>query len=689
MAVKASLALCLVIILGMVGSFAARSAHAGEPATGDAMTIVIAHGAGLDESAGAAEMVGSLVALLAALEPDRPIAFIDAERPSQVFGPLAPSSSEFDELASGITSELASGSGADGDLFSAVAEAGTLFGLERAGPGSTIYLVLDGNVGEGLASLPGRVAPLVLRLTDQGFRMQVIAVSDGAAGSINLAEQLSALTGQSVLDASSPEAMRDLVHVLAVRFGYGMDELGEFTRRQGQVLYVPVDVAPGALDLRLVVFKDHQGGLVRLLDPSGNEAVQTAAAALDSPYFASWNITDPVSGRWQLEAGGLGGAVTVWGAQANGITLTLETSGPVPLGEPVDLVARAVPGSAVGVTTEMFAHVTSPNGGTITYLLRDDGLFPDAEAGDKYFSGSAAPLIEHGDYEVVLELAWEGAAFSVKSQHSLRSQPFPSLTVDSLTEDDLVAGERTLVAVASVTVDGQPYAVSPTSINWELSGVTASGTVEVVPREVSSSGEGWVFDVFATLDEPVHSALSLSLDIQYAGSPHVDTADFLVLSVPAPPEPAAPQPVAVDVPEVLPKEEALGFPWWTLVFPAMAFAALAWLGARWISASPPVGYLYDDNRQRLVDFSALRRGAVASILRKNRVSGRELGLPGLDTVSFVFERGRVLIRADQPSTSIRIEGNPLFGDATLGPQSWIGADGRAYSFLSASAPAVP
>ncbi len=688
MAVKASLAICLVIILGTIGSFAARSAHAVEPATGEAMTVVIAHGTGLDERGGGAEIVGSLVALLAGLEPERPIAFIDAERPSQIFGPLAPSSSEFDGLASAIGSELASGSGADGDLFLAVAEAGTLFGLQRAGPGSTIYLLLGGDVGESTASLPGRLTPLVLRLADQGFRMQVIAISGGGAGSIDLAEQLSTLTGHSLLDASSPEAMRDLVHLLAIRSGYGMDVLGEFSRRQGQVLYVPVDVAPGALDLRLVAFKDHQGGSIRLLDPSGAEAAQTVAAALDSPYFVSWNIDEPQAGRWQLEAGGLGGEVTVWGAQANGIALTLETPGPVPLGEPVDLVARAVPGSAVGATTEMLAHVTAPDGGTITYLLRDDGLFPDAEAGDKYFSGSASPLIERGDYEVVLELAWEGAAFGVKSQHSLRSQPFPSLHVERLTEDDLVAGERTLVAMASVTVDGQPYTVSPSSISWELSGVTESGNVELVAREVSSSGEAWLFDVFATLDEPVHSALTLILDTDYAGRPHVHTADYLVLSVPTPPEPVVPQPAPVEVPQVVPTEDAPGFPWWTLTFPAVALAALAWLGARWISASPPVGYLYDDNRQRLVDFSALRRGALARILRKSHVSGRELGLPGLDTVSFVFERGRVLIRADQPSTSIRIEGNPLFEEATLGSQSWIGAGGKAYSFLSASRPAA-
>ena len=85
--------------------------------------------------------------------------------------------------------------------------------------------------------------------------------------------------------------------------------------------------------------------------------------------------------------------MTVWGGQSNGVTLTLESAGPVPVGETVGLVARVVQAGPVGAVTEgseMFAHVTSPGGTTLTYLLRDDGVAPDAVAGDRYFSASAS-----------------------------------------------------------------------------------------------------------------------------------------------------------------------------------------------------------------------------------------------------------------------------------------------------------
>ena len=59
-------------------------------------------------------------------------------------------------------------------------------------------------------------------------------------------------------------------------------------------------------------------------------------------------------------------------------------------------------------------------------------------------------------------------------------------------------------------------------------------------------------------------------------------------------------------------------------------------------------------------------------------------MPGLDGVTFVFERGRVSVRVDRPSTTVRVEGLPLSGQAELGPESWIGAGGRAYSFLAAA-----
>ena len=63
------------------------------------------------------------LALIAALDPGRLIAFIDSERPSQVFGPLSSRDPAFSDMLAGISAELAAGSEAGHGLFEAVAEA--------------------------------------------------------------------------------------------------------------------------------------------------------------------------------------------------------------------------------------------------------------------------------------------------------------------------------------------------------------------------------------------------------------------------------------------------------------------------------------------------------------------------------------------------------------------------------------
>ncbi len=683
MAARALLALGLMAAVAVGGSLLPATAQAADPEEGEAMTVFVAEGEALRRAPDAADMAASVMSLLAALEPDRPVAFIDAERPSTVLGPIAPSGDGFGEMASRIEAELASGSGAGDDLLAAVAEANTLLGLERAGPGSDITVVLGVDGGRDADALVARLTPLVDRIAGRGFGLRFVTAAEGRR-TADLARSLSDLSGGTALHASSPTKLIHLARTLGPQSGMSTDGLGEFGRGQGEILTVPIVVAPGTLDLRLLALGDSSGGSIRLLHPSGAEMPQDATTAIDPSHIAAWNVERPAHGIWRLEAGGIGGSLSVWGSRPNSMELSLETPGPVPIGEPVDLVGGARELRLLEAHAEMYAHVTSPDGRTVTYLLRDDGLGPDAIAGDGYFSGSAAPLTEQGEYDVVLELTWVGTAFRVNSRHSLRAQPFPVLSVESMIDGKLAAGERTLVAVASVTVDGQPYAVPTGAIGLEVSGGAESGhVVEAQARELSSSGEGWVFDVFATVAEPGTSALALTLDLEYAGRPHSYTGDFVVLSLPEPAALQVPEPAAVSPPGPEPAPSDSSFPWWVLTFPALAAVAMGVLAVRWLAMAPPAGYLYDDDQRRVADFSALDRSPLDRLLRRNLVHGRDLGVPGLDGVTFVFERGRVSVRVDRPSTTVRVEGLPLSGQAELGPQSWIGAGGRAYSFLAA------
>jgi hypothetical protein len=680
-----------------VGLAVAKPALAAAPDSGDAITVVVADGAGLrgprggtaggpDGAKGSGvDLARSLVALIAVLDPDRPIAFIDSERPSQVFGPLNSRDPAFSDMLTGISAELAAGSEAGEGLFEAVAEASTLLGLERAGPGSRVLVVLGGESEEDFAALVPRLTPLVGRLTEQGFGLDVALTSERDADAALFAQRLADVGGGSVIDVTGPRTLTAVAENLLSRAGAGLDALGESRLVDGEVLSLPVDVVPGSVDLQVVVFKDDVHGSVRLVDPDGLEADRTGSNVVSSPFVVAWTVQEPSAGAWRLEASGIDGLITVLSGQSNGLTLALESTGPVALGEPVDLVARVTqsgPVESVAAGAELFAHVTSPSGRTLTYLLRDDGVTPDAVAGDLYFSASAAPLLENGDYDVVLELVWQDASYRVTSQYSIRAQPFPVLDVVPVLVGDLVAGERTLVATASVNVDGQPYPVSSSAIRWEFSGTAYEGqVVEIVPRAISSAGQGWNFDVFATVAEAGNSALTLRLAVEYVGRPFVHTAESVVISVPAPPIAPVPEQAEVEIPDATPVEESSSFPWWVLTFPALVALGLAWTGIRWLLAAAPVGYLYDDRQKRLVDFSALSRGPLAHLLSRDRVSGRELGVPGLDGITFVFERGKVAIRTKRPSTSVRVDSKPLFEEATLGASNWIGTGGRVYSFL--------
>lgn len=674
MASRARIAVSTLILLAAASALVfASPTLAAEPAS--EMTVVVADGAGLSDL-NSIDMARSVVALVATLSPARSVAFIDADRPSQVFGPLAPSDPGFDGFLADVEAELGSGSATEGGLFAAMAEAATVLGLERAEPGSSVLLLVGGEAARDFASLAARLTPLVDRMAEQGFRLRV--VTTGGESEVDLfAARLASVAGGSVLSADSPRALPALARsLLSLDGGAGMNELGDSRLSEGEILSIGVDVAPGTTDVRLVVFKDDSHGSIRLIEPSGAEARPADAV---SPHVVAWVVDQPKAGKWRLETGGLAGAVTVWSDQSNGIVLTLVSDGPVPIGEPVDLIARAIPTNAVADGTEMFAHVTSPDGKTLTYRLRDDGLAPDAAPADGYFSGSVAPLVESGVYEVVLELAWEDMNYRITSQHSIRSQPFPRLDVKRVVQGELNPGERTLVATASVRVDGQPYTVSPSDIRPEFSGTAEkSQVVDIVARDVSSAGGGWVFDVYVTINEPGNSALTLRLDVDYVGRPYVHTPESIVIGVSSPPSPA-PEPI-FEAPDVTPAEPQATFPWWVLTFPALLVAIMAWAGIRWLAATAPVGYLYDDRQVRMVDFAALQRGPLARLLNRDRISGRELGVPGLDGITFVFQSGRVSVRSAKPSTSVRVDSRPLSGEATLGRRNWIGAGGRAYNF---------
>ena len=67
--------------------------------------------------------------------------------------------------------------------------------------------------------------------------------------------------------------------------------------------------------------------------------------------------------------------------------------------------------------------------------------------------------------------------------------------------------------------------------------------------------------------------------------------------------------------------------------------------------------------------------------------GRELGVPGLEDVSFRFSKDAIKLLSRDVSPTVRINNQPLVGETPLPDRTWIGTRGRLYNFLTA--PLIP
>ena len=105
----------------------------------------------------------------------------------------------------------------------------------------------------------------------------------------------------------------------------------------------------------------------------------------------------------------------------------------------------------------------------------------------------------------------------------------------------------------------------------------------------------------------------------------------------------------------------------------------------WLTRTTPFGYLYNDRGQVVVDFSNLQRKSVDDLRSRDKIPGRELGVPGLENVTFAFDGAEVYLSGEQASDaavrSVRVNNQPLIETMQIHDNTWIGTAGRLYSFL--------
>ncbi|MCH8207301.1 MAG: hypothetical protein IH956_09915, partial [Chloroflexi bacterium] len=534
-------------------------------------------------------------------------------------------------------------------------------------------------------------------------------------------------SGGEWIGLSIPDGFRGVAdRILRNEAKGSLAQVSEAILSSDTVLTSTLSIAPGTSEATLMFFKEGRSGSLRLSNPLGFEASsgdRTASSVVETPHVVIWRLIDPAPGEWKVDVRGAEGLVSAWHYAANKYGVVLSDLGAIPLNEPTPLVAYATSNREMVVldSVTLVARITSPGGKTLSYELNDAGLLGDAVAGDGYFSATISPLTDYGRYSVEMELSWQKYSHTITSHASFRAQEFPTIEVSPLRTDGLESGTRTRVASLSIQLAGQAYALADNELSSSLiSSADQPGTLEVLPRRILSDGRAWLYDIYFTPEGEGQHSLSFALSVEYAGRRHTFSPDQIVITsiapapaservlftIPAPrpvivtsrepvpvarpiPTPQAAVPLAA-APLVTPPPRTIrapsGFPWALVGIPSLALLALMAGVAYWLTRAYPYGYLYNDRDEPMVDFAKLRRRRVMSVFFKNWVFGRELGLPGLEGVSFRFFRKRIGLRTRHDSPTVRVNNQPVVGESAIHHRTWIGSHGKLYSFLISEPP---
>ena len=621
-------------------------------------------------------------------------------------GPAVAGEPEFREFREQIDARLASADRQESPaMLSALAETYNLLGLERAAFGSTVYLITGGSLETNLNGLADRLTPVSAMFRDSGWPIIGLTLPGALPGVPELSSAISTASGGESIELSAPGGLKMVAdNILREEARGSLAQLGEEDLSGDSVLTSTLSIAPGTSEATLLFFKEGRYGSLRLSNPDGFESSagdRASSSVVETPHLVAWKLIDPTPGQWTVSVRGIEGAVSAWHYAVNKYGLVLAPSTAVPLNEPSALTAYVTEGGEkVAVEgVEFVARITTPTGATLVHELKDDGLSGDAAAGDGYFSTTLPPVTAEGAYQVQLELSWPGIDHRISSQASFIGQAFPELQVTTIQTAELQPGRRSQVATVLVHVDGQPYAVPADQITSALaSNMEDAGKLEIMPRELLDESRAWMYDVFFTPAEAGLQTLLLRLNLEYAGRRYTYTADSLVLSAVAPPPPpsepvveagpppAAPIPLplapapAAPVPPPQQQANSTAFPWAALIIPLVVVAGVAAWGLHWLTRPNPRGYLYDDRDELVADFSSMKRHPIMRLLFKSRVRGEELGVAGFEGVSFTFFGRNIGLRSRRTTPTVRVNNQPILGQATIGDRTWIGTHGRLFSF---------
>ena len=706
------------------------------------MAVVIADRDAIRASEDSGYLFESLFGLLTTLRPEDRMAFVPVQEPEDVVGPVGGAEVDLRLMIADIDSIMAGTPLEPASLVDAMVEASSVMGDERALSGSDVYLIVADDARVALDRQHSNLAPLLSRFQENGWRVNGIMLPETTSSVKQFLGKMAEDSGGSVYDLSAEGGLTELGQaILSEDLRGSLSPLGQRDLYPSEVMTTAVDVSPGTEETTVIIVKETPDGSLRISNPDGLDSSQrdrSSSRVIETPHVVAWKLTDPAVGSWMVDIGGVEGRVSVWSHSTNRYSLVLGNSEPIPTGQPATISAYITedgrPVKLHGIT--VVARLTTPDGANLAYTMNDNGENGDVVSGDGYYSVALGPLQSIGEYETALEMWWPDHTYMVSSGSSFTTSAFPAIRVEPGKLNELESGVRALVATVYVHVQGEPYAIQSEQLTASIGtpfeqgrraalgqGKVAQGTegqslptpasapeglglLEVEPQRLFGDGPAWEYQVYYTPSSEGRRDLFFDLDLEYSGVRYAHSSEALRLTSLAPvvpevapvvPEVAPVAPVAVEIsPPAVPVSVPVTISptsvtvvaetqsmavWPVVVALVLIIAVIATVLAYLLTQARPRGYLYNDLNEPIVDFSKLKRGPAVALFLKNLVPGRDLNVPELSGLVFMFTRSGVKLRSAGEHPTVRVNNQPLINEAEIDDQTWIGSGGKLFTFM--------
>ena len=714
------------VVLLALGSVSSRTVEAQQ--FFDKLTVVAIDRYSISSGDANDQLVNTFLGLLCNLKEDEPVVVVFTDDLSDTYGPLYGNADDSAELRSQVSAAVGSGSAsAPVDIATSLSSIYDYMTSVNVREEASIYLVTaseDYTVSDQISTdITSALDPIV----ERGWNIFAATAPGTNSALVSDLHKISVNSGGESFALTMPEGIEEFMdRSLRMKSKGALNHIGQANLSDNPVFEVDLDIVPSTRWANVVFVREDPHTSFRITNPDGLESSygdRTSSSVIELPHMVIWQVTDPVQGNWKAEARGGRGVVSANLHLINRYTVELQDMGAVPVDHPKTLIVAAVldRGELVSPDATVEVRVTGPSGASIVHDLNDAGMEGDSIPLDGYFSLTLPPLTEEGRYDVELRLSWPDVDHSIISLAEFEAQHFPTIEVTPNMVEGLKPGVTEKIASVFVNINGQPYTALADEVEVWVSGSddTPAGEVTKIPHEMVTLGKSYGFDIYYTPPAEVRSSVIFRLNTEYAGRHYIYSTDSMVVSsipvpasvgqspapvtapIPAPasapaaaPAPAPAPPVAPPVappPQVEVEGSQAGLPMEviTIALAAIGIAALAVI-LYWLTRPTPFGYMYTEEGKLLVDFAGMTRRPVDSIMKRSRIDGDDIDLPGFGGVSFVFGSDTVTMVSIQvlPNT-VRVNNQPVTDTMTIHDNSLIGASGRIYFFRYISPESSP